>query len=388
MTNLPIPSQLALEHSERLALLIRNEITAAGGHISFARYMELALFAPGLGYYSAGSHKLGKNGDFITAPLISPLFAQCIAKQCQQILTAIGRGDILELGAGTGQLACDLLLELERLECLPDHYFILEISGELRGRQQELLQERCPHLLTRIEWLDSLPTQRLKGIVLANEVLDAMPIHCFRMEDNRIVERSVTFNENGFAWQLTTPASSTFIQQISAILTECPLTDGYESEINLMLSDWIKTLADTIEQGVMLLIDYGFGQREYYHPDRQQGTLMCFYQHHHHANPFVLPGLQDITAHVNFTTVAESAMDAGLRVAGYTTQAAFLLACGLTGFAAQKELSPVEQYQQNQAIKVLTLPSQMGELVKVIGLSKALAMPLLGFSLFDRRHDL
>jgi SAM-dependent MidA family methyltransferase len=388
MTNLPIPSQLALQHSEKLIDLIADEIAAAGGHISFARYMELALFAPGLGYYSAGSHKLGKEGDFVTAPLISPLFAQCIARQCQQVLFEMVNGSMLELGAGTGQLACDLLLELERLDSLPEHYFILEISAELRERQQQLLQEHCAHLLSRVEWLDQLPTSKMKGIILANEVLDAMPVHCFRIEDDAILERSVTFNENGFAWQVTTPTSPTFIQQVETILAECPFNTGYESEINLMLADWIKTLGDRLEQGMMLLIDYGFGRREYYHPDRQEGTLMCFYQHHHHANPFVWPGLQDITAHVNFTTVAESAMDAGLRVAGYTTQASFLLACGLTEFAAAKTLSVTQQYQQNQAIKVLTLPSQMGELVKVIGLSKNLDVSLVGFSLFDRRHDL
>jgi SAM-dependent MidA family methyltransferase len=391
MSTLPTPNATALAYSQTLTQFIRQEIEAAGGYISFARYMELALYTPGLGYYSAGSYKFGKQGDFVTAPEISPLFAQCVAKQCQQILTALGSGDILELGAGSGKLAGDLLCTLEQLGCLPQHYFILEISGELRARQQQWLTSTCPHLLSRVTWLDRLPEIPIKGVIFANEVMDAMPVHCFQTDDNGIQERCVTIQHDLFDWQImppTTPALLQQIQAIQAIQEECPLPPGYRSEINLLLSSWIQTLALTLEQGIILLSDYGYGRREYYHPDRSTGTLMCYYQHHYHSDPFKLIGLQDITAHVDFTAVAENALAANLQVAGYTTQAAFLLASGILELAQQNTLSPADEYEQNQAIKLLTLPSQLGEAIKVISLSKNFDLPLLGFSLHDRRHHL
>jgi SAM-dependent MidA family methyltransferase len=389
MPTLPIPNDAAFAHSNQLIQQIRQEITQSGGHMSFARFMELALYAPGLGYYSAGSHKFGEGGDFVTAPEISPLFAKCLARQCQQVLNELDTGDILEIGAGSGMLACELLTELDQLESLPQHYFILEISADLRERQQQKIKQECPRLFSRVQWLDKLPEKNIRGVIFANEVLDAMPITCFRMTDNGIKERCVKFSteENNFQWHLTEPTTSELTRHIQMLQKECDIYSGYESEVNLMLDMWVRTLADVLEQGLILLFDYGYGRREFYHPDRCMGTLMCHYQHHRHADPFMLVGLQDITAHVDFTAVAESAVAASLDVSGYTTQASFLLASGLLDLMSKK-ISPHEEYKQNQAVKLLTMPAQMGEVVKVIGLSKRIGIPLLGFSMHDRRKDL
>lgn len=370
-----------------LVELLQQEIQRSGGAISFARFMELALYAPGLGYYSAGRHKLGKEGDFVTAPEISPLFAQCVARQCQQVLNELGGGDILEFGAGTGVFAKDLLLELEQLDCLPARYYILEVSADLRSRQQDLLHTHCPHLIERIQWLDRLPSA-FQGIIFANEVMDAMPVHLFHIQNQAIQEKCVTWRDEQFAWALTQPTTHELTDAVAAIQEECSLANTYESEINLNLSAWIRSLADFLTQGVILLIDYGYGRREYYHPERSMGTLMCHHQHKRHADPLILVGEQDLTAHVDFTMVAESAVQAGLTVAGYTTQSAFLLSCGLLELANHPNLSARELANQNQAIKLLTLPSQMGEIVKVIALCKDIEAPLNGFSLFDRRRDL
>lgn len=388
MANLPIPDKTALTHSEKLSQLIRAEMTNAGGSLSFSRFMQLALYAPGLGYYSAGNHKFGKSGDFMTAPEISPLFARCVAKQCQQILAALGGGDIIEFGAGSGVFAKDLLLELEKLNRLPEHYFILELSADLRARQTQLFSIHCPHLLPRIQWLDTLPTQPIDGIIFANEVLDAMPVDCFVFNDNTLTERSVIWGNNQFSWQNTAPNPELTLG-VKTIQDECDLGENYQSEINLMLPAWIKSVTQCLHRGLILLIDYGYGRREYYHPDRSKGTLSCFYQHYQHNDPLILPGLQDITAHVDFTSLAESAANAGLNIAGFTSQAAFLLACGLISLADEVlNLSEAEKFTQNQAIKTLTLPSEMGDVIKVMGLLKNLETELVGFSLLDRRRDL
>ena len=384
----PITDPITLARSEKLIALIRQEIESAGGYISFARFMELALYAPELGYYSAGSDIFGHSGDFITAPLISPLFTHCIARQFQEILAELNQADILEIGAGSGVFAKDVLLELEKLGTIPQHYFIYEISASLRGQQQALLQSACPHLLSRVQWLDELP-QEFSGIIFANEVLDALPVNCFHVEEESVKERSVVWDNDKkqFQWQLTVPDSA-FAKRLEDIRGEFSLPLGYESEINFSLSEYIAKLAKILKKGIILFFDYGYGRREYYHPDRMQGTLMCFYQHRGHDNPLVNVGLQDITAHVDFTSVVESAVGCGLSLAGYTTQAGFLLACGLLELAEQRADSAIDQYQQSQAIKKLTLPAQMGELVKVMALSKDFNSPLIGFSLLDRRRDL
>jgi SAM-dependent MidA family methyltransferase len=387
MTTLPTPDPTAQSFSEKLTQLIREEIISEGRPITFARFMELALYAPGLGYYSAGMHKLGREGDFVTAPEISPLFAKCVAKQCSQILTELDHGDILEFGAGSGIFAKDLLLELEKLDALPTHYFILEVSPDLRQRQLELFKTRCPHLLSRIAWLDRLPEQPINGIIFANEVLDAMPVHCFTVLQNEIKERCVDWENNQFVWRLSS-GSPELHHYLKTILPAFSLDSGYQSEASLIQPAWIATMAQALNKGLLLLIDYGYGRAEYYHPERRDGTLMCFYRHHKLTNPLTLVGLQDITAHVDFTLLAESAVNAGLNVSGFTTQAAFLLATGLLEIANEQSLPEIETFKQNQQIKMLTLPSQMGEVVKVLGLTKNINISLLGFSLQDRRKNL
>lgn len=370
----------ALIRSENLSHLIHQEIKTHGGQIPFARFMELALYAPGLGYYSAGTTPFGHSGDFITAPHISPLFSHCLAQQFSLLLPDLK--NILEIGAGSGVFAKDVLQKLEKMGNLPENYYIFEISPILCESQKLLFQQECPHLLSRIHWLEELP-DHFTGIIFANEVLDALPIHCFQAEEDGIKERCVGFENNQLCWQLAEP-SKAMLGRLN--LNELSLPVGYQSELNLGIPNWLQAISSSLDKGVVFLFDYGYGRREYYHPDRTQGTLMCFYQHQKHADPFLHIGLQDITAHVDFTAVVECAMDVGFSLAGYTTQASFLLACGLLELEQQTDI--VDQYQQNQAIKKLTLPSQMGEVIKVMGLTKDFDMPLLGFSLHDRRRDL
>lgn len=387
MTTLPKPSSSALNHSEKLAEYIRQEIDTARGQIDFARFMDLVLYAPGLGYYAAGAHKFGRSGDFVTAPEISPLFAKCVARQFQQIFSSLTQKNILEFGAGSGIFAKDVLLELKKLNALPDKYYILEISAQLRDRQVQRFKTECPEFLPRVIWLDSLPSFPFNGIIFANEVLDAMPIHRFEYNAGEVKECYVTVENNQFMWRNDSP-SDEIKTRINTVLETCELPNYYRSEISLIQSAWIQSVADILQQGVILLIDYGYGRREYYHPERQDGTLKCFYQHHSHNDPFILVGLQDITAHVDFTYVAESADQAGLKIAGFTTQAAFLLACGLLDISTKLSTDEIDNYKNNQAIKTLTLPSQMGEIVKVMALSKHLETTLTGFELQDRRRDL
>lgn len=377
LKHLPNPSPVALAHSEKLCAVIGAEITAQGA-ISFARYMELALYAPGLGYYSAGAQKFGAAGDFVTAPEISALFSRCLARQCQSILEKLGDGDILELGAGSGVMAADILLELETLQTLPQHYYILELSGDLKQRQQQLFQQKIPHLLNRIVWLNSLENFKLRGVILANEVLDAMPVHKFKI-DKGVQEFYVTHHHNEFHWQVSATNNTELEKQVTALATDFP--EAYESEINLSLAAWIQTLSSILQQGVLLCIDYGFPRHEFYLPERNTGTLMCHYQHRAHDNPLILTGLQDITAHVDFTAVANSALTAGLELAGYTTQAHFLLSCGITDIAQVAD--PVQQFALSQQLKKLIMPQEMGELFKVIALSRNFNTPLLGFKLND-----
>ncbi len=390
-TTLPPPTSEALALSLQLSDLIRSRIAAAGGALSFASYMELSLYAPGLGYYSAGSHKFGPHGDFITAPETSPLFARCLARQCQQVLDTLGGGAILEFGAGSGVLAVELLLELERLDCLPTAYFILELSAELRARQQGLLAQRAAHLLHLIHWLETLPTERLRGVVIANEVLDAMPVQLFVHNAGTISERCVAWDGQRFVWR-DVPADIPLAQAVAALQEELPgpLPDAYCSELNPALSGWMSALAERLEDGVILLIDYGYPRREYYAPERSAGTLMCHYRHRVHADPLILTGLQDITAHVDFSAVAAAGIAAGLVLAGYTTQAHFLLGSGLPELAAASDPRDLTAHlAMTDQIKALTLPGGMGERFKVLALAHGLDdLVLRGFALRDLRARL
>lgn len=378
--DLPKPPPEALAHSARLSERIRAEIAAAGGALGFERYMELALYAPGLGYYSAGARKLGAAGDFVTAPEISPLFGQCLAMQCAEVLAALGGGDILELGGGSGRMAVDLLGELARLGSPPKNYLILEVSADLRQRQREQIATRASAWLDRVHWLDRLP-ETFTGVMLGNEILDALPVSRFRRGSAGFEEFCVTNEGATFTWQRR-PAPPGLQSALAALETTLPqpLDEDYSSEICLRLPAFINSLADALARGALLLVDYGYPRAAYYHPDRRTGTLMCHYRQRAHEDPFLYPGLQDITAHVDFTGVTEAGTAAGLTLAGYTTQAHFLLALGIAERAVDIKTA--------HAVKQLTLPDEMGEQFKAIGFSKDLAQPMRGFSLRDLSHTL
>ena len=378
----PTPEEHALR--QRLTGLIRAEIAGAGGAIPFARFMELALYAPELGYYSAGKHKFGAAGDFVTAPELGTAFAQCLARQCAQILGALPHGDILEAGAGSGALAVQLLLELERLGRLPARYLILEISSALCARQRTLFMEKAPHLLARVHWLDTLPPAGFRGIVLGNELLDAMPVERFRVGADGIAQLQVGWEENRFVWR-EMRANDALRDRLIAL----GLPEGYVSEIGFAAEGWVRSVADILEQGVLLLADYGFPRGEFYHPQRATGTLMCHYRHRAHADPLILVGLQDITAHVDFSAVAAAGVESGLSLLGYASQALFLIGCGLDEVAAQATSGDARaQLALTNEIKKLTLPHEMGELFKVIALGRGVEAPLAGFRMQDRRDRL
>ena len=388
LTPLPEPSHAALEHSQALKRLIQAEIAAAGGWISFERYMRLALYAPGMGYYSAGAEKFGQAGDFVTAPEISSLFGRTLARQAAQVLGLINEeADILEFGAGTAKLTLDLLLELERLGNLPAHYFILEVSAELRQRQRRMLEEHAAHLLPRVLWLERLPAE-FNGLILANEVLDAMPVHLVAWRDDNLFERGIICDDNEFQWRerpLEEGELFAAARELNPLIGERSEGAGYISEINLSAQYFIHGLADILQKGAILLIDYGFGRREYYHPQRSRGTLMCHYRHFAHDDPFYLPGLQDITAHVDFSAIADMAAKDGLTLLGYNTQAHFLINCGITGILARIPAENTGEYLPlaNQLQKLVS-PAEMGELFKAIAFGRNISGPLAGFASGDK----
>ncbi len=381
MPSLPKPSPEAAAHSQRVQQRIRDEIATRGGWISFARYMELALYAPGLGYYAAGATKFGAAGDFTTAPERSHLFGRTLAQQVAQGLAQTG-GTVLEIGAGSGKLACDVLLELQRLNALPAHYAILELSATLQARQREQISAQAPQLLERVQWLERLP-QDFTGVVLGNEVLDAMPVHLVVRKDGALWERGVGVGDEQFIWQDQAIANGALLQAATTL----DLPEGYLTEINLAAPAFIASLAECMTRGMILMIDYGFPRAEYYHPQRSQGTLMCHYRHHAHGEPFYWPGLQDITAHVDFSAIADSTP--GLQLLGYTSQANFLINCGITDLLAEISPEDVTRYLPlaNQ-VQYLLSPAEMGELFKVIALGKGIEMPLIGFARGDQRHRL
>jgi SAM-dependent MidA family methyltransferase len=345
--------------------------------------MELALYEPGLGYYTGGAVKFGGAGDFITAPEISPLFAQTAAAQVAQIMSAT-QPQILEVGAGSGALAADLLLELELRHCAPERYAILDLSGELVSRQRDILTARAPHLLHRVEWLSSLP-ETWDGVVLGNELLDALPVELLEWRDEGIFERGVVRDVSGnFAWNVR-PAQGAVLQAAQEIEVAPP----FSSEIGLAGAAWASEWGRRLGQGALLLFDYGFPRHEFYHPQRSSGTLMCHYRHHAHEDPLWWPGLSDITAHVDFTAIAEAGFTAGLDVLGYTSQAAFLFNCGLTEVLGRSDVADTLSYlQQSRAVDKLISPAEMGDLFKVIALGRGIDVPLLGFSRGDRTHTL
>jgi SAM-dependent MidA family methyltransferase len=413
---LPSLSPDEQQHSRAVAELIRQQTVAAGGWLSFERFMELALYAPGLGYYSAGSVKIGAGGDFVTAPEISDLFSRCVARQCAEVLAETG-GDILEFGAGTGRMAATVLQALAEAGVLPDRYFILEVSADLAQRQRERLQELPPTLRDRVVWLDRLPERPIRGVILANEVLDALPCHRFTLRAGEVRELGVALDAAGERqrssglhapgerdWGADTSSDSRDAQSFvesdatpgAALAAAChalmrelpqPLPDGYTSEVCLRVNPWITSVGECLERGVLLLFDYGLPRAHFYHPQRVTGTLRCHFKQRVHDDPYISVGVQDITAWVDFTRVAEAAVDSGLDVLGFATQAAFLLAMGIEQFTAEAS-DTVEHAKRAGEARRLLMPGEMGEAFKVMALARGYDLPLSGFSLQDLRHSL
>ncbi|MBS1154281.1 MAG: hypothetical protein H6R07_205 [Proteobacteria bacterium] len=380
---LPEPSPDARAASDALVSLIRSRIAESGGWIAFADYMRLALYAPGLGYYSGGAAKFGTAGDFVTAPEISPLFGTCVAATLADVLAAPqlqDKGDVLEVGAGTGQLALQILRALAARGQLPRRYCILELSAELQQRQRELLAREVPELLGRVEWLSTLP-QGFRGAIIGNEVLDAMPCALVHYSESGWQERGVVW-QDGLQWQDRPIRDMTLMMQALVL----PAAGDYLTEIQLEAQGFIRSLAASLEAGAILLLDYGFAAAEYYHPQRHMGTLMCHYRHHSHTDPFWLPGLTDITTHVDFSAIWRAGADAGLALEGYLTQGAYLVNAGLMQQLNQLDAGDLKRYLPAvAAAQKLVNPAEMGELFKAIAFSKGLDLPgqLSGFQRGD-----
>lgn len=412
------------QHSAAVAARLRATVAEAGGWLSFERFMEIALYEPGLGYYSAGSAKFGAAGDFVTAPEISDLFSCCVARQCAEVLATTG-GEILELGAGTGRMAAVVLESLAVAGVLPERYAILEVSADLAERQRARLQSLPSALLERVVWLERLPETPVRGVILANEVLDALPCRRFVVGgDAGVLELGVSlsplpsgvaaFSElageregssaTAFGERAGAPDSSplaaafneraraadvSLAMAVEKLLGELPqvLPAGYVSELCLRVDSWVAGVGSLIERGMILLFDYGLPRSHYYHPQRVSGTLRCHFKQRAHDDPYINVGVQDITAWVDFTRVAEAALTVGLDVAGFCTQAAFLLATGIEALAAEA-VGTVEQTRRAGEARRLLMPGEMGESFKAMALTRDYDATLSGFALQDLRHSL
>ena len=398
-SRLPEPGPDALAHAGRVLAMLRESIRAASGWIPFERYVELALYAPGLGYYAAGSRKLGPEGDFTTAPELTPIFGQTLARSAAE-LHAQGLPDILEIGAGSGALAASMLEELARLDALPGQYLILELSPDLRERSRDTLARRVPQLMERVAWLSRLPPA-FDGLVLGNEVLDAMPFALVVHDGQaRWMERGVRLGERDALVLVDRPATGELLESVQALAAEHHLPPGYTTEIQREAQGFLRSLGAMPGRGVVLMLDYGFPAREYYHPQRHGGTMMCHYRHRAHDDALWMPGLQDITTHVDFTAMAHAAVESGMELAGYTSQAAFLIASGITDVLARIPVGQAAGYlPQSNAVQRLTSPAEMGELFKVIAFTRGMPSggvpsggasnhggiaPLAGFAVGDR----
>jgi SAM-dependent MidA family methyltransferase len=374
------------QHSAAVAARLRETVAAAGGWLSFEHFMELALYAPGLGYYSAGSAKIGSGGDFVTAPEISDLFSRCVASQCAQVLSVTG-GEILELGAGTGRMALAVLESLAAAGVLPDRYSILEVSADLAERQRARLSSLPASLRERVVWLQRLPEPPLRGVILANEVLDALPCQRF-VVGAAVHELGVSLQGDSFIERAAIPDAA-LTSALENLLRELPqpLPSGYTSEVCLKLEPWIASVGECLERGLILLFDYGLPRSHYYHPQRVNGTLRCHFKQLAHDNPYINVGVQDITAWVDFTRVAEAGVAAGLDVTGFCTQAAFLLATGIESLVAGA-VGVVEEARLAGEARRLLMPGEMGEAFKAIALTRDYDAALSGFALQDLRHSL
>lgn len=360
----------------------------AHGDLLFVDFMHQALYAPGLGYYSAGLQTFGPQGDFITAPELTALFGWTLANQCQALLTELTQPVLFEFGAGSGRLCVDLLTRLESLDSLPSEYHILEVSSALRDRQKACIKAHLPHLLSKVVWWSHWPSAPFEGVMIANEVLDAMPVHRFMQTEQGLMESYIQLNSEAALEEVFKPCcNQRLIEYVQSVLPEGVYP--YQSEANLFIDGWMRQCAQILSKGAFIVIDYGFPRHEYYHPERSRGTLMCHHRHRSHTNPLLHPGEEDITAHVDFTHVAEAAVQAGLHVAGFTNQAAFLLANGLLTLLSDLKEDDKTIINQQQAVKKLLQPQEMGELFKVLVLTKAMTgHPLKGCALQDKRSSL
>jgi SAM-dependent MidA family methyltransferase len=374
--DLPLPDDDALAHSGRLAGLIRAEIAGNGGHLPFSRFMERCLYAPGLGYYSAGSTKFGAAGDFVTAPELGPLFAGCVATAVAPVLQQLGpEAEFLEIGGGSGAFAEVMLKRLLAMDALPARYAILEPSADLRQRQRERLgRSLIPPVFDLVEWLDGPPEQSWNGMLFANEVIDALPTPRFTLRDGEVFEEGVALREDGRFVRSDRPADALLAAAVRHLerTLGTPFPDGYRSELLPQLPYWVQAVMGGLQAGAMLFVDYGYPRREYYLPQRDQGTLRAFYRHQTHNDVYAWPGLQDLTASVDFTALAEAGTHAGFDLAGYCTQASFLLGNGLPQLLqeAEERASEAQLQRLRNEAKQLTLPSEMGERFQVMGFSR------------------
>ena len=367
-------------HSAAATTLIRERLTSAGGWLSFADFVELALYAPGIGYYSAGAVKIGASGDFVTAPEVSDLFSRCVARQCADVLGETG-GEILELGAGTGRMAATIMKTLAEIGVLPDRYAILEVSADLSDRQRTRLMQLPSKLFERVVWLDKLPEKPIRGVMLANEVLDALPVQRFVVRNGVAHELGVGLAGAEIGWQETTADFAAATALVSG------LPDGYTSEVCLRVEPWIAGVGQCLGQGALLLFDYGLPRAHYYHAQRTDGTLRCYFKQRAHDNPFINIGVQDITAWVDFTRVGEAALAAGLEVTGFNTQAAFLLGNGIEPMLSEPPDVAGRAKLAGEARRLM-LPGEMGESFKVMAACRKLRKPLRGFAFQDLRKSL
>ena len=364
---------------------IASAIRSSGGFLPFDRYMQIALYAPGLGYYVAGARKFGAAGDFVTAPELTPLFGRALSAQVAPILAAARAPEIVELGAGSGTLAADLLAALAAAGTRASRYRIVEVSPELRERQRATIARSAPAELARVEWSMELPAT-IDGAVVLNEVVDAMPVHLIARRGGEMLERGVVLEGDRFAWS-ERPLRDARLTALAA--ERFPAAGDYLSEINPAAEALVEDVGRRLTAGAMLIIDYGFPRAEYYHADRREGTLMGHYRHRMHADPFLWPGLSDLTAHVDFTAIAEAGARAGLTVAGFTTQAAFLIACGLLDRLRETGAPESLAYlREASAVQMLTSVAEMGELFKVLALARSADIEWSGFALSDRSHRL
>lgn len=376
-------------HAARVLETLRASVAAAGGWLRFDQYMQLALYAPGIGYYSAGARKLGEGGDFTTAPEISPLFGRCLARHCADVLAACGGGEVLEIGAGTGRLAFDVLTALHANGTSPVRYRILEVSGDLRERQRDLLQRLPAGLCACVEWLDAPPAEPWRGALLANEVLDALPVECFTWRAGQVFERGVALQgDGGLTWS-ERPAAGPLREEVERVRADAGAgwPERFHSELCSRTGAWIGEVTRSLSQGVALFIDYGLPRRDYYAAARSEGTLRCHYRQRAHDDPFAHPGMEDITAWVDFTRVAEAADAADLEVLGFATQAALLLGLGIEREVAAAADEATRIRLASEARRLL-MPEEMGESFKAIALGRGVDAPLAGFALQDLRNRL